>query len=91
MWNPANPHRVAIRFYDRNTEQVRCEIPLERGVDAKPSPSGNYYAVTTESGLLQVWNVSPLPRWPWALAASLGTLLLVLFFGRWRYKRTKIA
>jgi hypothetical protein len=36
---------------------------------------------------LMMWNADPFPRWPWALAASLGTLLLVLLLGRWRSKR----
>jgi hypothetical protein len=36
---------------------------------------------------LMMWDADPFPRWPWALAASFGTLLLILFLGCWRSKR----
>jgi hypothetical protein len=87
---------VRLRLHDSDTEKTRYESPVF--IDSTPyiAANGASYAMWTNGGGnggmdLSVWNANPSPRWPWALAASLGALLAILFFGRWRYKRTKIA
>jgi hypothetical protein len=80
-----------LRFVNLDTNRIRYYSPLFIDSEFYIAGNGACYAVKTPGGELSLWYANPFPRWPWAAAAGLGTLLIILLFGHWRYKRTKIA
>jgi hypothetical protein len=82
---------IRLRFHDSDTTRTRYESPVFTDSTPDIATNGASYAMMTYGGDLSVWDANPFPRWPWALTASLGTLLLILLLGRWRYKRTRVA
>jgi hypothetical protein len=89
---------IRLRFLDLDTNRIRYQSPLFvnstfRLTDSTFRIAGNGSCYTVENyqiGELSLWNAKSIIRWPWALAASLGTLLLILLLGRWRTKRLQV-
>jgi hypothetical protein len=77
-----------LRLLPAKSRWVYYESPVfSETFSFQIAPDGKSFAAHSLEGELSVWNVNSFPRWPWALAASLGTLLLILLVGRSRSKR----
>jgi len=93
LWRNNLSSRATFRFFDSATQKRRLDISLDDcadwGVDNVISESGRYFFnISGQPKMFQVWDLESSRRWPWALTASVGTLLLIFLFGRWRRKRS---
>jgi hypothetical protein len=89
-WSKNFDGKITFRVFDRRTSKFRLDITVDNIIDAGFSKAGRYFAsYAGATDLLDVWDVDPFPRWPWALAAALLALLLVYFFPSLK-RRSKI-
>lgn len=88
---PEARSQYRLRFIDLDSNRIRYQSPLF--IDTFVpfiAESGAIYAVQNKSGELSVRSAQPWPRYPWALAASLSLLSIVLLIGRWRASRAHL-
>jgi hypothetical protein len=80
---------VSIKILSRSDGEARYTLPRLVGFGISIPPDGRRlacYSNTLNDGI-DVWDIDPPPRWPWALAAGLSASAVFLAIGRWRRKR----
>ncbi len=84
---PQHQIRANVRIVDRATGETRYQLPRPLAITICLSRDGRRLAATHDHDSIEVWNVDPPPRWPFALSAGALSFGGILAFGRWRRRR----
>jgi hypothetical protein len=84
---------VSVKILSRSDGETRYTLPRLVGLNISISPDGRRLACFSKWNAdgIEVWDIDPPPRWPWALAAAVGVGGVFLAIGRWRRKREMMA
>jgi hypothetical protein len=84
--DPQTGNRRQVRFVDPDTGATRYELPRPVRISCIVSPSGRRMACNTADNGVEVWDVDPPPRWPWAVGAGLVAAAVTSALGRLRVR-----
>jgi hypothetical protein len=80
--------RSEVRVVDRATGATRYELPRLVARNLVFSADGKRLACPSGSaGSIEVWNLDPPLRWPYALACGIAAAGVVIAAGNWRRRR----
>jgi hypothetical protein len=84
---PLRGRQVSVRFADRQTGEVRYELPRPVDLDLHVSPDGRRLICGGGDYGIEVWDTSPPVRWHKALLGGLAAAGVILALGKLRRKR----
>jgi hypothetical protein len=78
-----------LRFLNADSGRLRYEFPTPVKFPCAISGDGRRLAWVGFFGVVEVWDVDPPARWPWALITGTVGAGSILIFGRWRSRRLR--